>query len=111
MTAELLQGSCHCGSVKFRVRTALTPATRCNYSLCRRKGPLMSPTFAAGGLEILAGEDALTLYQFNTRVARHVFFKRCGIYPFHQTPSSWTQRRGRKAGLQNGQDRPYPDCR
>jgi len=45
----------------------------------------MSPTFAAGELNILNGEDALTVYQFNTRSAKHDFCKHCGIYPFHQT--------------------------
>lgn len=85
MTTDLLHGSCHCGAVKFEVRTALEPAMRCNCSLCRRKGALMTPAFAAGALKILHGEDALTLYQFNTRTAKHYFCKYCGIYPFHQT--------------------------
>ena len=85
LTTDLLQGSCHCGTVKFEVRTAVTPATRCNCSLCRRKGALMSAVFDAGELKILSGEEALTLYQFNMRVAKHYFCKHCGIYPFHQT--------------------------
>lgn len=85
MTTDLLKGSCHCGAVKFEVRTAVTPASRCNCTLCRRKGALMSPSFAAAELTIVQGEDALTLYQFNTRVAKHYFCKHCGIYPFHQT--------------------------
>ncbi|CAE6739978.1 GFA family protein [Paraburkholderia haematera] len=92
MSTELLQGSCHCGTVKFEVRTAVVPAARCNCSLCRRKGALMTPPFAAGELKILQGEDALTLYQFNTRTAKHYFCKHCGIYPFHQTrrdPQQW----------------------
>jgi hypothetical protein len=85
MSTELLRGSCHCGTVKFEVRTAVVPAARCNCSLCRRKGALMTPPFAAGELKILSGEESLTLYQFNTRVAKHYFCKHCGIYPFHQT--------------------------
>ena len=36
------------------------------------------------GLTIEAGEDQLTLYQWNTGVARHWFCRRCGIYPFHR---------------------------
>lgn len=86
------KGSCHCGAVKFEVRTAIEPAGRCNCSLCRRKGALMSPMFEGRELTILAGEDALTLYQFNTRVAKHYFCRHCGIYPFHQTrrdPARW----------------------
>ncbi|TKC88811.1 GFA family protein [Trinickia terrae] len=85
MSVDVLQGSCHCGAVKFEVRTALVPAVRCNCSLCRRRGALMSPFFPPEALEILSGEDALSMYQFNTRVARHYFCKHCGIYPFHQS--------------------------
>ncbi|WP_213308528.1 GFA family protein [Paraburkholderia sacchari] len=92
MNEETLHGSCHCGAVRFEVCTALTPASRCNCSLCRRKGALMSPLFAASELTLVSGADALTLYQFNTRVAKHYFCKHCGIYPFHQTrkdPALW----------------------
>ena len=52
----------------------------------------MTPPFAATELKILQGEEALTLYQFNTRTAKHYFCKHCGIYPFHQTrkdPRLW----------------------
>jgi hypothetical protein len=92
MSNDLHHGSCHCGAVQFEVRAALTPAARCNCSLCRRKGALMSPLFPAAALTIVQGEDALTLYQFNTHVAKHYFCKHCGIYPFHQTrkdPLQW----------------------
>jgi hypothetical protein len=92
MSAELLHGACHCGAVKFEVRTPVEPASRCNCSLCRRRGALMSPAFAADQLKIVSGEDALTMYQFNTRVAKHYFCRHCGIYPFHQTrtnPKLW----------------------
>lgn len=85
MKADVLKGSCHCGAVKFEVRTTLQPAARCNCSLCRRKGALMTLPFPAKDLDITSGKEALTLYQFNTRVAKHFFCKFCGIYPFHQT--------------------------
>ncbi len=35
-------------------------------------------------LEIISGEDSLTLYQFNTNIAEHYFCKICGIYTFHK---------------------------
>lgn len=38
-------------------------------------------------LKVLAGEDKLTLYQWNTRIARHYFCSVCGIYPFHRKRS------------------------
>lgn len=92
MNTTLLKGSCHCGAVRFEVDTPVVPAGRCNCSLCRRKGALMTPLFPASRLKILQGEDDLTLYQFNTRVAKHYFCRHCGIYPFHQTrkdPLQW----------------------
>jgi hypothetical protein len=52
----------------------------------------VTAAFAADKLRILTGEDALTTYQFNTRVAKHFFCRHCGIYPFHQTrrdPKMW----------------------
>jgi hypothetical protein len=92
MSAARFKGSCHCGAVKFEVRTAVEPAVRCNCSLCRRRGALMSPMFDAHELKIVADDDALTCYRFNTLVARHYFCSRCGVYPFHQTrkdPARW----------------------
>jgi hypothetical protein len=89
---SVYQGSCHCGAVRFEVETEVSPATRCNCSLCRRRGALMSPGFSADALKIVKGEGDLTLYQFNSRVAKHFFCKHCGIYPFHQTrrdPGVW----------------------
>lgn len=85
MDVRLHTGSCHCGAVRFEVRTALTPAVRCNCSLCKRRGALMSPVFDASELRIVEGKKELALYQFNTRAARHFFCKTCGVYPFHQT--------------------------
>lgn len=52
----------------------------------------MSPAFPENALRIINGADALALYQFNTRTARHFFCKICGVYPFHQTrkdPKAW----------------------
>lgn len=92
MNTEVFRGSCHCGAVKFEVRTAIAPALRCNCSLCRRKGALMSQTFPREALTLLSGDEDLTLYQFNTCVAKHYFCRHCGIYPFHQTrvdPTRW----------------------
>ena len=35
--------------------------------------------------EIKAEDEALGLYQFDTKIAKHYFCKTCGIYPFHET--------------------------
>jgi len=39
-------------------------------------------------LEIDEGEDALSLYQFNTNTAKHYFCSKCGIYTHHQRRSN-----------------------
>jgi hypothetical protein len=85
VTAHVYSGSCHCGKVQFEIDSPVTPAVRCNCSLCQRKGALMTPAFAQANLRIISGGDDLLVYQFNTRVARHFFCRHCGIYPFHQT--------------------------
>jgi hypothetical protein len=76
-------GSCHCGAVRFEARSTLSPAVRCNCSFCRRRGAVMANVLAED-FQLLSGEDALGLYQWNTRVAKHYFCRRCGIYPFHR---------------------------
>ncbi len=76
------QGSCHCGAVRFEVTTALEPAIRCNCSICRRKGAVMKRVDPEN-FRLLAGEDSLCEYRFNTGAATHYFCRTCGIYPFH----------------------------
>ncbi len=76
-------GSCHCGAVRFSARTTLSPAVRCNCSFCRRRGAVMA-NVAAEDFKLLAGEEALGLYQWNMRIAKHYFCRHCGIYTFHR---------------------------
>ena len=82
------RGQCHCGSVKFTVRLAngLTNPCRCNCSICKRHGAIMG-TVDLKDFTIDEGQDMLTLYQFNTGVARHYFCSKCGIYTHHQRRS------------------------
>jgi len=81
------QGNCHCGAVKFTFdHDEIREGVRCNCSLCKRKGAVMSPfTIASDKLRIDANENDLACYQFGSKVARHFFCKNCGIYPFHRT--------------------------
>jgi len=39
-------------------------------------------------LRLLRGQDRLSLYQWNTRTARHYFCSLCGIYTHHQRRSN-----------------------
>lgn len=81
--------SCHCGTVQFTVDLAdgLASARRCDCSFCTMRGAVAVST-PLDGLRFTQGEDNLTLYQFNTQVARHHFCKTCGIYTHHQRRSN-----------------------
>ena len=82
------KASCHCGAVRFtfsgpdRIESGL----RCNCSICRRKGALMSAfSLAPGEIHIEVTGDNLATYEFGSGVAKHHFCKTCGINPFHGT--------------------------
>jgi hypothetical protein len=80
-------GSCHCGAVRFEVEAEPTELTHCDCSLCKRKNALMFAVHESG-LTVLAGEDKLALYQWNTGVAQHRFCSVCGVYTFHRKRSA-----------------------
>jgi hypothetical protein len=82
----LYHGSCHCRAVRFEIDTEITDLITCDCSICRRRSAVMAGVHESK-LRITAGEDKLTLYQWNTGVARHYFCIVCGIYPFHKRRS------------------------
>ena len=85
---RIYHGSCHCGTVRFEIESdEITKVTECNCSICRKKGALFH-RIPAEGLQIIGGEDALTHYQFNKRIAHHQFCRHCGIHPFHRPRSA-----------------------
>ena len=75
------RGSCHCGRVQFEIETELKVAVACNCSICTKKGALHH-RIAPEQFKLLSGTDALSLYQFGSKVAKHWFCKHCGIHPF-----------------------------
>jgi hypothetical protein len=76
-------GSCHCGAVRFRVESPIAELTTCDCSLCVKRNAVMAKV-PEHALTVLDGEDMLTLYEWNTRRAKHYFCSRCGIYVFHR---------------------------
>jgi hypothetical protein len=83
------RASCHCGSVQFEVRLTdgFKTLRRCSCSYCRMRGAI-AVSAQLDGITFLQGEDRLTLYQFNTKAAKHYFCSVCGIYTHHQRRSN-----------------------
>jgi hypothetical protein len=83
------EGGCHCGAVRFRVQLSdgLRTARRCSCSYCRMRGAV-ALSAPLDGITILAGEDRLGEYRFNTGTAKHHFCSVCGIYTHHQRRSN-----------------------
>ena len=82
-------GACHCGTVRLRVRLTdgLRSARRCDCSYCRMRGAI-ALTADLDDVEVVAGSEALTLYQLNTISAKHYFCSKCGIYTHHRRRSN-----------------------
>lgn len=76
------QGSCHCGAVRFEADLDLSqPSYRCNCSICRRNR-FWAAVALPEAFRLLAGEQDLVEYLFNTRRNQHFFCRHCGVRPF-----------------------------
>ncbi|MFQ5458938.1 MAG: GFA family protein [Myxococcota bacterium] len=54
----------------------------CNCSVCAKKG-FLHLIVPPAQFELLAGQDDLSTYQFNTNTAKHQFCRHCGIHAFY----------------------------
>ncbi len=86
------RATCHCGLVEIELNLpdGLVELRRCDCSLCRRRGAIAA-SVPLSGIKIVKGGDALRLYQFNTKTAKHYFCGTCGIYTHHQHRSNPSQ--------------------
>ena len=75
-------GGCHCGRVRFEVQGAPDEVSECNCSVCTRKAYLQWIVPRAA-FQLVAGEDDLATYRFNTGVAQHHFCRHCGVASFY----------------------------
>ena len=79
---------CHCGLIEAEINIDnLNKILRCNCSLCKRKGSIMSMV-KNEDFKVTKGEENLRLYQFHTNVAKHFFCSNCGIYTHHNPRSN-----------------------
>jgi hypothetical protein len=79
---RVYDGGCHCGRVRFRVRTDFSRVVDCNCSICTKKG-ILHLIVAPEQFELIQGQEALSTYTFGTGIAKHTFCKTCGIHPFY----------------------------
>lgn len=77
-------GSCHCSAVRFTVEADFENGIACNCSHCHRKGFVLA-FVPAEAFTLVAGEDSLSDYLFNTKKIRHRFCKVCGVQGFAES--------------------------
>ena len=86
-------GGCHCGAVRFEAALPeAVEAQACNCSICTMTG-FIHVIVPASRFRLVAGEDRLTAYTFNTGVARHLFCAACGVKSFYRprsNPDGWS---------------------
>jgi len=90
MSEQLVKhtGGCHCGAVVYEVWAPENLYVYdCNCSICRKK---QNRHFIVpkSKFHLLKGEDSLTTYAFNTKQAKHMFCKVCGVQSFYQPRSN-----------------------
>ena len=76
--------TCHCSGVEIEVNlpNPLSKVIRCNCSLCKRKGAIMTMVKPAD-FKIIKGQELLKLYKYHSKIAKHFFCSNCGIYTHH----------------------------
>ena len=76
--------TCHCGAVEaeININGDFEKMMRCNCSICKRKGAIMSMV-KNEDFKIIKGRDKLKLYQFHSKLAKHFFCTICGMYTHH----------------------------
>jgi len=80
-------GGCHCRAIRFEVEAPeAIEAVDCNCSVCAMTG-FVHLIVPKSNFTLLQGENKLSTYTFNSRIAKHTFCKTCGIKPFY-TPRS-----------------------
>jgi hypothetical protein len=80
---------CHCGDVEAEITVSknLEKILKCNCSICKRKGAIISMV-KNEDFKIIKGKDKLKLYQFHSKIAKHYFCSNCGIYTHHNPRSN-----------------------
>ena len=86
-------GGCHCGAVRFEAKLPdKAVAQACNCSICAMTG-FVHLIVPEQRFRLVQGSSDLTIYTFNTGVARHLFCAKCGVKSFYRprsNPDGWS---------------------
>jgi len=84
-----IRANCHCGAVEIAATLVdgLATIRRCDCSFCARRQAAPVSALAAD-IEVVRGQDSLTLYRWGTMTAEHHFCAVCGIYTHHRRRSN-----------------------
>ncbi len=74
-------GSCHCGAVHFEAMVDASSGGRCNCSVCSKIGQL-GAIVKPEAFKLLAGEEALSTYEWGMKVSKRFFCRHCGVHCF-----------------------------
>ncbi len=91
---DVLEGTCHCGNVKWTYSTPLESVTACNCTLCRRYGALWAYGYLHHGIEV-SGETGK--YERNKKHNGFHFCKACGCIAYYLANTLDEQGRRRMA--------------
>ena len=89
---QTYRSSCHCGNIVIEVKADIQKISKCNCSICCKKG-ILYYSIEDINFTLIKGESSLSLYQFCANEASHWFCKFCGIHPFgrpRMDPSRYT---------------------
>ncbi len=96
MNTFTYQGGCHCGKIRyeFSLPNAIenTEILSCNCNICEKLGYLHL-LIPKNRFSLIGNDKDLTNYQFNKKIAKHLFCKNCGIKSFYQPrshPKNWS---------------------
>lgn len=82
MSEKTYIGTCHCGHVRFEADLDITTGTgKCNCTICT-KLRLWSMIVKPAAFRLIAGQNVLTDYRFNTTSVHHPFCRYCGVHAF-----------------------------
>jgi hypothetical protein len=88
METKTYNARCHCGAVRFTLTCEeITSGSRCNCSICIRKGVVTSASYIPPSRVAVEGTEHLSRYQFGDKDMNHYFCRTCGIAPFSTVAS------------------------